>query len=70
MRKGQIITGGICHMSKTPSRLAKIRSALLAGCTGVALGGAAAIAAFWGVWHLIAGGIIVGLFRAYDRVRG
>jgi BASS family bile acid:Na+ symporter len=27
------------------------------------LGGAAAVAAFWGVWHLIAGGVIVGLFR-------
>lgn len=27
------------------------------------LGGAAAIAAFWGVWHLIAGGLMVQLFR-------
>ena len=31
------------------------------------LGGAAAIAAVWGVWHLIAGGIIVLLFRRLDR---
>ena len=31
------------------------------------LGGAAAIAAVWGVWHLIAGGFIVGLFRLIDR---
>ncbi len=31
------------------------------------LGGAAAIAATWGIWHLIAGGIIVALLRAIDR---
>lgn len=31
------------------------------------LGGAAAIAAVWGVWHLIAGGAIVALFRTLDR---
>jgi BASS family bile acid:Na+ symporter len=30
------------------------------------LGGAAAIAAIWGVWHLIAGGLIVQLFRKID----
>ncbi len=30
------------------------------------LGGAAAVAVFWGVWHLIAGGMIVGLFRFLD----
>lgn len=30
------------------------------------LGGAAAIAAIWGVWHLIAGGFIVQLFRKID----
>jgi BASS family bile acid:Na+ symporter len=33
------------------------------------LGGAAAIAAVWGVWDLIAGGVIVGLFRALDNRR-
>ena len=31
------------------------------------LGGAAAIAATWGIWHLIAGGFIVALLRAIDR---
>jgi len=31
------------------------------------LGGAAAIAATWGVWHLVAGSIIVTLMRSYDR---
>ena len=31
------------------------------------LGGAAAIAATWGIWHLIAGGTIVGLLRMIDR---
>lgn len=31
------------------------------------LGGAAAIAAFWGVWHLLAGGFIVLILRASDR---
>ena len=31
------------------------------------LGGAAAIAAFWGVWHLVAGGFIVTTLRAVDR---
>ncbi len=30
------------------------------------LGGAAAIAAVWGVWHLIAGGSLVGVMRRYD----
>ena len=34
------------------------------------LGGAAAIAAVWGVWHLIAGSIIVVGLRALDRARG
>ena len=34
------------------------------------LGGAAAIAAVWGVWHLIAGGIIVQVFRMKDRKSG
>ncbi len=33
------------------------------------LGGAAAVAAFWGVWHLIAGGLIVALFRIRDSKR-
>lgn len=33
------------------------------------LGGAAAIAAIWGVWDLIAGGLVVGLFRAMDFKR-
>ncbi|MEM9208224.1 MAG: bile acid:sodium symporter family protein [Pseudomonadota bacterium] len=31
------------------------------------LGGAAAIAATWGVWHLIAGGLIVALLRKLDE---
>ncbi len=31
------------------------------------LGGAAAIAAVWGVWHLIAGGLVVVFFRRSDR---
>lgn len=31
------------------------------------LGGAAAIAAVWGIWHLIAGGFIVAVFRMIDR---
>jgi BASS family bile acid:Na+ symporter len=30
------------------------------------LGGAAAIAAVWGVWHLIAGGLLAALFRYID----
>lgn len=34
------------------------------------LGGAAAIAAFWGVWHLIAGGFMVMVFRTVDRKGG
>lgn len=34
------------------------------------LGGAVAIAAVWGVWHLVAGGIMVVLYRHLDRVRG
>ncbi len=33
------------------------------------LGGAAAIAAVWGVWHLIAGGLIALFFRALDNRR-
>ena len=33
------------------------------------LGGAAVVAALWGVWHLIAGGLIVGLFRTWDHKR-
>jgi BASS family bile acid:Na+ symporter len=33
------------------------------------LGGAAATAAVWGVWDLIAGGVIVGLFRMFDYKR-
>ncbi|MGI9271547.1 MAG: bile acid:sodium symporter family protein [Woeseiaceae bacterium] len=33
------------------------------------LGGAAAIAAVWGIWHIIAGGFIVILFRRLDRLR-
>jgi bile acid:Na+ symporter, BASS family len=34
------------------------------------LGGAAAIAAIWGVWHLIAGGFIVLVLRFVDRRNG
>ena len=34
------------------------------------LGGAAAIAAIWGVWHLIAGGFIVLVLRFLDRRKG
>ncbi len=30
------------------------------------LGGATAIAAVWGIWHLIAGGTLVGVMRRYD----
>lgn len=33
------------------------------------LGGAAAIAALWGVWHLVAGGFLVMLFRYLDQRR-
>lgn len=33
------------------------------------VGGAAAIAAVWGVWHLVAGGLIVGVFRMLDSRR-
>ena len=33
------------------------------------LGGAAAIAALWGVWHLVAGGLMVVLFRTLDQKR-
>ena len=33
------------------------------------LGGAAAIAAIWGVWHLVAGMLVVSLFRTMDRIR-
>lgn len=34
------------------------------------LGGAAAITAFWGLWHIVAGLTIVGVFRLSDRRRG
>jgi len=34
------------------------------------LGGAAAIAAVWGVWHLMAGSLLAFLFRQYDGVKG
>ena len=40
---------------------------LLAQLKGV--GGAAAIAAVWGVWHLIAGGILTVTYNLYDRKR-
>ncbi len=33
------------------------------------LGGAAAVATLWGVWHLIAGSFVVGLFRIWDNRR-
>ena len=33
------------------------------------LGGAAAIAAAWGVWHLVTGGTMVALFRRFDAKR-
>ncbi len=33
------------------------------------LGGAAAVATLWGVWHLIAGSFVVGLFRTWDNRR-
>jgi BASS family bile acid:Na+ symporter len=32
------------------------------------LGGAAAIAAVWGVWHLIAGGLLTLFFRRFDQI--
>jgi len=31
------------------------------------LGGAAAIAAVWGVWHLIAGGLLAIFYNYFDR---
>ena len=31
------------------------------------LGGAAAVATLWGIWHLIAGSLIVGLYRSWDN---
>jgi len=31
------------------------------------LGGAAAVATLWGVWHLISGSFVVGLFRFWDK---
>ena len=31
------------------------------------LGGAAAVAAVWGVWHIVAGGALAGMFWAIDR---
>ena len=34
------------------------------------LGGAAAIAAVWGVWHLVAGGLLAVFFRQLDVIRG
>ena len=34
------------------------------------LGGAAAVAAVWGVWHLIAGGLLAVFFRQLDVIRG
>jgi len=40
---------------------------LLAQLQGV--GGAAAIAAVWGVWHLIAGGLLAMAYNYYDRKR-
>ncbi len=33
------------------------------------LGGAAAIAAIWGIWHLVAGILVVSFFRSMDRLR-
>jgi bile acid:Na+ symporter, BASS family len=32
------------------------------------LGGAAAVAALWGVWHIVAGGLIVVAMRTHDRL--
>jgi len=32
------------------------------------LGGAAAIAAVWGVWHLVAGGLLALMFRRFDHI--
>ncbi len=40
---------------------------LLAQLKGV--GGAAAIAAVWGVWHLIAGGVLAAAYAVFDRKR-
>ena len=34
------------------------------------LGGAAAITAFWGLWHIVAGLFIIALFRISDRRAG
>ncbi|MEO1135536.1 MAG: bile acid:sodium symporter [Pseudomonadota bacterium] len=34
------------------------------------LGGAAAIAAVWGVWHFISGGVMIALFRWIDTQKG
>lgn len=34
------------------------------------LGGAAAVAAVWGVWHLVAGGLLAAFFRRVDSSRG
>jgi BASS family bile acid:Na+ symporter len=34
------------------------------------LGGAAAVAAVWGVWHLIAGGLLAVFFKQVDVIRG
>ena len=31
------------------------------------LGGAAAIAAVWGIWHLVAGGFMVFALKQYDK---
>jgi len=41
---------------------------LLSQLKGV--GGAAAIAAVWGVWHLIAGGLLALLYNYLDRIKG
>ena len=40
---------------------------LLAQLKGV--GGAAAIAAVWGVWHLIAGGLLAASYNLFDKKR-
>ncbi len=40
---------------------------LLSQLQGV--GGAAAVAAVWGVWHLVAGGLLAGTYNALDRRR-
>lgn len=32
------------------------------------VGGAVAVTALWGVWHITAGFVLVGLFRGYDQL--